>query len=102
MTEKNKRLAEKWVQSFIVSKGFLEPQGLWLEANLSEEEKQVTSQELINDPDSRPILIAAYRKVTKFHNFTDEGDHYIEYEIRKQINLARSQMIYGGLGYIND
>ncbi len=102
MTEKNRILAEKWVQSFIVSRGFLEPQGIWLEANLTEVEKQVTSQELVTDPDSRPILISAYRKVTKFHNYTDEEDRYIEYEIRKQINLARSQMYYGGLGYIND
>ncbi len=102
MTEKNRLLAEKWIQSFIISRGYLEPQGLWLNANLTVEEKVITSVELLGDPDSRPILLNAYRNVKKYHNFTKESEEVVASEIRNQINLARSQMLFRELGHIND
>lgn len=102
MTEENRTLAKYWIESFKIGRGLIDPQVDYLLQHLSKEELQVTSVALLSDPDSRPILIEAYRSVTKFHNFTNKRDVVIADQVRRQINLARSQIIHGSLGMIND
>jgi hypothetical protein len=102
MTEKNRNIAQYWIQSFKIGKGLIDPQVDYLLGHLTKEDLQVTSVELLSDPHARPILLKEYRKVTRFHNYTKSGDDIIANQVRRQINLARSQIIHGSLGMIND
>lgn len=102
MTEKNRHITDVWVQSFIHGLGFIDPQAEHLIQELKPEELAVTSTTLLADPDSRPVLMEAYRKVVKFHHFTKSPDEQIEAELKTQINLVRSKIIHGEYGHVND
>lgn len=102
MTEKNLATAKIWIESFIFSRGFLEPQHAFIAEKFTQEQIRVTSVELLSDPDARPALIDAYRSITRYHNHTEEQDSAVADEIRMQINLARSLVIFNELGQIND
>lgn len=99
MGENLLELAKIHKKGFLVGQGFIDPHAEYLEKHLSPQELEIGARQLMADPEARLLLITAFRQ---FHSDKNVGDNDVAELVIRQINLARSAVIYGALGYLDD
>ncbi len=92
-------LAKIHKKGFLVGQGFIDPHAEYLKQHLSAEALEVGARQLMADPEARLLLITAFRQ---FHPDNEVGDDAAVELVIRQINLARSVIKFGALGYLDD
>ena len=101
MTTEMRKLAVKHLAAFAAAKGIPDDHVEYFLKHFSKDELSVGGTRILSDPDARPLMVTAYKKLTGTHNYIAAAEEQIVHELVKQINLMRSGAVNGMFGFMN-